>query len=80
MSGFEAVAQEGAVVRATHQLLRQSGTGRRCDSCGCEERPEELFVVRIIAGMNVWMCRDPAACRQRAQLAGVWCRYEPVRP
>jgi hypothetical protein len=24
---------------------------------------------------SVWLCRDPSACRQRAQLRGIWKRY-----
>jgi hypothetical protein len=46
---------------------------RRCDACHNEE-PDVDKYHRVYAGMDMTLCVDPTACRQRAQSRGEWCR------
>jgi hypothetical protein len=45
----------------------------RCESCHATGVP---LVTITIPGAQVPACADPAACRQRAQAAGMWRVYE----
>ena len=54
--------------------MRSPDVANRCDACH-HYGPDAEVAPTVVYGHTVSACRDPRACRKRAQAAGIWKRY-----